>query len=74
MPFPVAARSKSLVCSLSLAAIVGSNSAGGMDVLSLMSVVCCQSSLRRADHSCKGFLHSFLYPMSVVTNLRNERP
>jgi len=56
MPFPVAARSKSLVCSLSLAAIVGSNSAGGMDVLSLMSVVCvrvlCGGLITRAKDSC----------------------
>ena len=34
----VAARSKASVCGRSLAGIVGSNTAGGMDV----SVVCCQ--------------------------------
>jgi hypothetical protein len=74
MPMPVAARSKSLVCSLPLAAIVGSNSAGGMDILYLMSVVCWRSSLRRADHSCSGVLQSVLCPMIVVANLRKERP
>lgn len=74
MPFAVAARCKSLVRSLSLGAIVGSNSAGGVDVLSRMSVACCQSSVRRADHSCRGFLQSVLYPMSVVTNVSKERP
>ena len=41
MPIPVAARSKTWVCGRSLAGIVGSNPAGGMD-MSLVSVVCCQ--------------------------------
>ena len=40
-PVPVVARSKVLVCSCSLAGIVGSNPTGGMDVLSVVSVVCC---------------------------------
>jgi hypothetical protein len=74
MPIRVAARSKSLACNLSLAAILGSNPAGRMGVLSLMSVVCCQSSLRRADHSCRGVLPSVLCPMSVITNRHKERP
>ena len=39
---PVAARSKAWVCGCSLAEIVGSNPAGGMDSLSAVSVVCCQ--------------------------------
>jgi len=38
-PIPVAARSKAWVCGRSLAGIVGSNSAGGMDVC-LLSVLC----------------------------------
>ena len=42
MPVPVAARSKAGVCGRSLAGIVGSNPTGGMNVLSLVSVVCCQ--------------------------------
>ena len=41
LPIPVAARSKAWVCGRSLTGIVGSNSAGGMDV-SFVSVVCCQ--------------------------------
>jgi hypothetical protein len=32
LPFPVAARSKAWVCGRSLAGIMGSNPAGGMDV------------------------------------------
>jgi hypothetical protein len=40
---PVAERSKSWVCGCSPAEIVGSNSAGGLDVcLSVVRVVCCQ--------------------------------
>jgi hypothetical protein len=47
----VAARSKAWVGGRSLAGIVVSNPAGGMDVC-LVSIVCCQveRSLRRADH------------------------
>jgi hypothetical protein len=41
-PIPVAAGSKAWVCGRSLAGIAGSNPAGGMDVLSVVSVVCCQ--------------------------------
>jgi len=37
----VAVRSKAWVYGRSLAGIVGSNPAGGMDVLSVLSVVCC---------------------------------
>jgi hypothetical protein len=37
-PIPVAARSKAWVCGDSLARIVGSNPAGGVDIC----VVCCQ--------------------------------
>ena len=36
----VAARSKALVCGRSLAGIVGSNPAGGMDIC-LVDLVCC---------------------------------
>jgi hypothetical protein len=41
-PIPMAARSKAWVCGCSLAGITGLIPAGCMDVLSLMSVVCCQ--------------------------------
>jgi hypothetical protein len=40
VPIPVAARSKAWVFGRSLAGIVGSNPAGGMDVC-LLSVACC---------------------------------
>ena len=53
----MAARSKAWVCGRSLAGIAGSNPAGGMD-MSLVSVVCCQRSLRQADHSSRGVLPS----------------
>jgi hypothetical protein len=39
---PVAAQSMAWVCSHLLARIVGSNPAGGTDVLSVVIVVCCQ--------------------------------
>jgi hypothetical protein len=41
-PFQVAARSSAWVCGGSLAGTAGSNLSGGMDVLSPVSVVCCQ--------------------------------
>jgi len=42
LPIPVAARSKAWVCSRLLPGIVGSNPAGSINVLSFLSVVCCQ--------------------------------
>ena len=42
MQIPVATRSKAWSCGRSLAGIVGSNPAGGVDSLSPVSVVCCQ--------------------------------
>jgi hypothetical protein len=42
LPIPVVARSKAWVYGHSLAGIAGSNPTGGMDVLSVVSVVCCQ--------------------------------
>ena len=42
LPVPVAAQSKASVCGLSLAGIVGSYPCGGKDILSVVSVVCCQ--------------------------------
>jgi hypothetical protein len=41
-PIPVAAQSKAWVCGRSLPGIAGSNSAGGRETLSLVSVVCSQ--------------------------------
>ena len=49
-------RSKAWVCGLSPTEIVGSNPTGGMDVLSVVSVVNVVSCLRRADHSSRGVL------------------
>jgi len=33
----------------------------------LVSVVCCQRSLRRADHSCRGELQTVVCPIDVIT-------
>jgi hypothetical protein len=41
MPIPLAVLSKGWVCGRSIAGIVGSNPAGGMDVF-LLSVLCCR--------------------------------
>jgi hypothetical protein len=53
MPIPVDALSKAWFCGRSLAGVVGSNPAGGMDV-------CCQvdRSLRRVDHLSRAVLLS----------------
>jgi hypothetical protein len=48
---PVAERSKAWVSGGSLAGVVGSNSAAGMDVLSLASVVCCQTEVSASGRS-----------------------
>jgi hypothetical protein len=57
MHIPGIGRSKTWFCGRWLAGIVGSNPAGGMDIC-LLGVLCCQSSLRRADHSSRGVLLS----------------
>jgi hypothetical protein len=49
MPVPVAARSKTLVCARSRAEIVGSNPAGGMDV------VCCECCVLSGRGLCDGW-------------------
>ena len=69
MPVPVAARSKAYVCDRSPAEIVGSNPTGGMDVLSVVSVVCCQ---RRADHSSRGVLRTVMRRCVRSRNPKNE--
>ena len=64
----VAARSKAWVCGHSLAGIVGSNPAGGMDIC-LVDVVCCQvevSGVGMITH------RSPQCPMSVITKPRKE--
>ena len=50
MPIPLATRSKARVFGCSLAGIVGSKLAGGMDV-GLVSVVCCQVELSASGWS-----------------------
>ena len=45
----MAARPKAWVCGRSLAGIVGSNPAGGMDVLSVLIVVCRQVEVSASD-------------------------
>ena len=42
VPFPVAARSKALVCGRSHVEIVVSNPTGGHGCMSVVSVLCCQ--------------------------------
>ena len=58
-PIPVAALSKAWVCRRSLAGIVGSNPAWGMDIC-LLSVLCVvrYRPLHRAGHSSRGVLPS----------------
>jgi len=50
LPIPGAARSKAWVCGRSLTGVAGSNTAGDIRYLFVVSVVCCQSSLCWADH------------------------
>ena len=69
LPIPVAARSKAWVCGSSPAGIVGSNTAGGMDV-SLVSLCDIRHrSLRRADHMSRGVLPSVVC-LSVIVKPR----
>jgi hypothetical protein len=50
-PVPVAARPKAWVYGCSLAGVAGSNPTDGMDVLSLVSVVCCQVEVSASGRS-----------------------
>jgi len=51
LPMAVAVRCKAWVCACLLAGITGSNPAGGMDVLSPVSVVCCQVQVTEKGRS-----------------------
>jgi len=76
IPIPVAVRSKTWVCSRSLAGIAGSNSDSGMD-LSLVSVVWCQVErpLRKAYHSSTGVLPSLIcLPKCELETAITRRP
>jgi len=66
----VAARSKASVCGCSLAGIVGSNPAGSMAV---SSVVCCQRSVHRTDHSSRGVLPSVVCLIECSRKACTER-
>jgi hypothetical protein len=73
-PIPVAARSKAWIYGRSLAGIVDSNPAGGMDVC-LLWVLCVirSRSLRRAGHSSKGVLPSVVCLKCVIAKPRTMR-
>jgi len=74
MPISVAARSKAWVCGRSLAGIVGSNPAGGIDVCVECWVLCVvrYRALRRADHSSRGVLLTVKCRCVWSRNLKNE--
>ena len=56
---PVSVRAKVWACSCFIVGMAGSNLADGVDVFPFIcSVLCRQRSLRRADHSSRGFLLS----------------
>ena len=59
-------------CGRSPADIVGSNPTGGHGYLSVVSVVCCQRSLRRADHSSRGVLPTVLRRCVWSRNIKNR--
>jgi len=72
--YPVATRSEAWICGRSLAGIVASNPAGGIDVCLLcMLYVVRQRSLRRADHSSRGVLPNMIC-LSVIVNPRRGNP
>ena len=73
LPVPMTTRSKAWVCSHSSAEIVGSNPSRGKDVR-LLCVLCVvrHSSLRRADHSSRGFLPSVVRDCVRSRNLNDE--
>jgi len=60
MPIAMGERSEAWVCGRSLAGLLGSNPAGGVDVW----LLCVLRSLRRAGHSFSGVLPTVVYPMS----------
>ena len=64
----MAARSKACVCDRSLVGIALWNPAEGIDAC-LLSVVCCQRTLRQAYHSSRGYLPNVLC-LSVIVKPR----
>ena len=75
LPVPMTTRSKAWVCSHSSAEIVGSNPSRGKDVR-LLCVLCVvrHSSLRRADHSSRGFLPSVVRIVCDLETWTMRRP
>jgi hypothetical protein len=70
LPTPVAAPSKAWICGRSLAWIMGSNSAGGVEIFLLkMLRFFRQSSMRRADYSSRGVLQNVV-SLNVIVNPR----
>ena len=65
----MAALSKAWIFCCSLAGIAGSNPTGGHGWLSLVSIVCCERSLRRADQSSGGVQPNVVC-LSVIVKLR----
>jgi len=74
LPFPVAARSKAWVCDRSLAGIAGANLTGAWMFVCFLWVLCIvrYRSMRRADHSSRGFLPNVVCRCVWSRNLMNE--
>jgi len=74
---PVTTQSKACVCGRSLSGIVGSNLTEGLDVLSLLSFVCCQVEVSATSWSLVYWsytvcgLFEFDLETSTVRNLRS---
>ena len=69
----MAACSRAWGCCHSLAGILSSNSAGGVDVCILKVLRALRwRFLRRADHSSRGVLPNVVRPMSVNAKVRNR--
>jgi hypothetical protein len=71
-PIPTASVSKAWVCGRSLAGIVGSNPAGGMDGCLLW--VLCVKSLRRDDNSSRAVLPRVVYLSVIVKPSKRGGP
>ena len=70
LPVPLAARSMAWLCGRSPVKIVGSNPTGSEWIS--VCCVCCVLSVRRADHSSRGFLPTVVRRCVWSRNLMNE--
>jgi hypothetical protein len=68
----VVVRSKTWICRISLAGIVGSNPAGGNGFLLEVLCVVRQKSLHRADHTSIGVLPSVVCLSVIVKPLKGR--